>query len=505
MKYALLYIILEEKTQTKAYTIERINDGVLKDIDEDILIDHIDEIDNVDMHNNTLVFRKNVVKIIRVYNKNNTGGKLIHGLNDLDTYCRKNNKQEWLDFYNNAKNELSAKDISKSSNKFINIKCTHCGYERRLMLNTFINTQNHACVACQSVNHSKCMTGVNDLYTYCMKNSMEYLLEELDNSIDPRKIGCRSHKKLRWKCSYGHEWDASPDKRVTGRGCPYCKGSQTSKTERAICNWLKENSITIIERGKLGGEEFDINIVDYNILIEFNSDATHFTADKIEKDAKKREIANRLNKKLIVVMQSCFSYFNDELYYDLVFKSDKKDYLKDLIEKLSIILESYGLSIHNTVTNKAIALANKNEVPFERSLLGVYTDIEQYWSDKNEVSPALIYANSRRYIYLKCDRHNNEYSVRADSLAYTYDNSRGCQYCAGKLPVKGETDLLTLEKELCKDWNDMNIQPDEVTIHSNKYVNWKCQFCGHKWKAMINNRTGVNRTGCPNCGQKISR
>ena len=170
----------------------------------------------------------------------------------------------------------------------------------------------------------------------------------------------------------------SPDKRVIGRGCPYCKGSQTSKTERAICNWLKENNIEIIERDKIDGEEFDINIVDYNILIEFNSDATHATPEKIEKDNKKRDIAKKLNKHFIVIMQSCFNVLDNSLY-DIVFKSDKRNYLDELICNLKIKLNEYGLDIENNITKKAVANANKNDVPFERSLMGVYSDIKDVW------------------------------------------------------------------------------------------------------------------------------
>ena len=43
---------------------------------------------------------------------------------------------------------------------------------------------------------------------------------------DPIKAGqvyYRSTKKVWWICSEGHEWMATPQKRVLGRGCPYCK------------------------------------------------------------------------------------------------------------------------------------------------------------------------------------------------------------------------------------------------------------------------------------------
>ena len=38
-----------------------------------------------------------------------------------------------------------------------------------------------------------------------------------------------SDKKVWWKCSKGHEWQASISHRSQGRGCPYCSGRKTLK------------------------------------------------------------------------------------------------------------------------------------------------------------------------------------------------------------------------------------------------------------------------------------
>ena len=31
-----------------------------------------------------------------------------------------------------------------------------------------------------------------------------------------------SRKKVWWRCSRGHEWEATPNNRTCGTGCPYC-------------------------------------------------------------------------------------------------------------------------------------------------------------------------------------------------------------------------------------------------------------------------------------------
>lgn len=80
----------------------------------------------------------------------------------------------------------------------------------------------------------------------------------------------------------------------------------------------------------------------------------------------------------------------------------------------------------------------------------------------------------------------------------------GLPYCTGKKIIAGINDLLTLEPELCKEWSDENeLDPLTLGVHSNKKAIWVCGNCGCKWEAIINNRTGVNRTGCPYCDNPV--
>jgi hypothetical protein len=42
--------------------------------------------------------------------------------------------------------------------------------------------------------------------------------------FDPTRVSYGMAKKLFWRCSKGHIYEASPNKRSSGRGCPYCSG-----------------------------------------------------------------------------------------------------------------------------------------------------------------------------------------------------------------------------------------------------------------------------------------
>lgn len=495
----LKYIIYEQSTDTLEYTFENIDTKELFDISHTELLESLD---NDEANITTLIYNNNPKKI-SVWNKSNTGGKLIEGLNDLYTYCMKNNKKQWLDCYIAGNNEQAPTEIAWSSGKMVKIHCTNCGIIREISLNTYTG-QPVSCI-CKSLKIPYCKEGINDLYTFCKNNNFDYLLEEYNDEKDIHKVSYGTNTKIHWKCKYGHEWDAAPSARIgKDEGCPYCKGSQTSRAERTVANWLKENNINIIEREKIQGEEFDIHIVDYNILIEFNSDATHNSEKQRQKDVLKHEIAKSINHKLIVVMQNCYSIFDNTLYYDILFKYNSDKNLDNMIKELSELLCKYGLNINNQVSNNAKASANKNDVPFERSIAGRYDGIEEIWGESNIVTPDRLYASTRQYIYLKCKKCNQEYNLRGDALKQSWDKeNKGCPYCSGKKVLPGITDLETLMPELTKEWAPNNLlKPSEVSIHSNKYVNWICSKCGHTWNAMINNRTGVCKEGCPACAGK---
>ena len=62
------------------------------------------------------------------------------------------------------------------------------------------------------------------------------LVEEWDfeKNIDitPESISYGSAKKVHWKCKEGHTWEATPNDRTRGKGCPFCAQIQRAKTKR---------------------------------------------------------------------------------------------------------------------------------------------------------------------------------------------------------------------------------------------------------------------------------
>ena len=65
------------------------------------------------------------------------------------------------------------------------------------------------------------IAGYNDLATKC-PNIVQEWNSTKNGKLTPEMIAPGSHKKVWWKCKFGHEWQAEIKSRTAGAGCPYC-------------------------------------------------------------------------------------------------------------------------------------------------------------------------------------------------------------------------------------------------------------------------------------------
>ncbi len=151
-----------------------------------------------------------------------TVGKLVVGENDLRTWCLQNGKQNLLDEWDDENNALKPTGITYGSSEKVYWICAQ-GHKYRQVLHKRTN-QNCGCPYCSG---RRVLAGYNDLQTWCLKNDYKSLLEEWDdnNDLKPTEVTSGTQKKICWRCSQGHVWQASVASRTYSRaGCPYCSG-----------------------------------------------------------------------------------------------------------------------------------------------------------------------------------------------------------------------------------------------------------------------------------------
>lgn len=93
---------------------------------------------------------------------------------------------------------------------------------------------------CVDINLERDTIAIENLREYSQKTSSLLLSNpaiasewnhEKNGRLKPEVITAGSSKKVWWKCSNGHEWQATIASRNSGNGCPYCSGRRTIKGE----------------------------------------------------------------------------------------------------------------------------------------------------------------------------------------------------------------------------------------------------------------------------------
>ena len=161
----------------------------------------------------------------KIYHRNNgsgcpycSGRFSVNGENDLQTVNPALAK-EW----NYARNSgLTPIDVMPNSSKKVWWKCSE-GHEWQAS----IAHRNDGC-ACPYCSSRKVLKGYNDLQTVNPALEKEWNYEK-NNGLTPTDVMPNSNKKVWWKCSNGHEWQAVIKDRNKGRGCPVCRKNKKQK------------------------------------------------------------------------------------------------------------------------------------------------------------------------------------------------------------------------------------------------------------------------------------
>ena len=341
----------------------------------------------------------------------------------------------------------------------------------------------------------KVLKGENDLQTVnpVLANEWNY---EKNNGLTPMDVMPNSSKKVWWKCSKGHEWQATLYSRNTGNGCPVCSSERhTSLPEYALVYYLKKNGLEVAHSYREKGYELDIYIPSRKIGIEYDGYLWH--KNKAKKDLEKNQKCKRDGICLYRIREG-LPPLNDSSIDFIVQKGQR-----DLSQILQTVLnEIIGIYVDVNLKRDAIAIENLREYSEkENSLLFSNPEIAKEWNyEKNgNLRPEHFESNSHKKVWWKC-RQGHEWQTAIANRT----KGNGCPYCSGQKVLMGYNDLQTINLILANEWNyekNGELMPSDVTPNSSKIVWWKCSK-GHEWQATVVDRKSGG--GCPFCsGKKV--
>ena len=341
---------------------------------------------------------------------------------------------------------------------------------------------------------------------YSLMLSNPELTKEWDyiknGNLRPEYVATNSGKKVWWKCNKGHEWQATIDSRNNGRGCPYCSGNKVLtgyndlQTLNPVLakewNYEKNNGLTPKEvlpnSGKRvwwkcqRGHEWQATIDNRNK----GKGCPYCSGRYAVKDENDLQTVNP-----ILAKEWNFEKNNGLTPIDVKPNSNKQVWWKC----------SKGHEWQATINSRNAGCdcpicSNKKILKGYNDLQTVNPALAKEWNyeKNNGLTPAEVSPNSGKKVWWKCQR-GHEWQATITSR----NSGCECPYCSGRLVIKGENDLQTVNPTLAKEWNyekNIGLTPIDVKPNSDKKVWWKCQR-GHEWQTRISHRNaGI---GCPIC------
>ncbi|MBD1995251.1 DEAD/DEAH box helicase family protein [Leptolyngbya sp. FACHB-541] len=159
---------------------------------------------------------------------------------------------------------------------------------------------------------------------------------------------------------------------------------------------------------------------------------------------------------------------------------------------------------------------------YSRSLAALYPErVAELWDyERNgDLNPGEVSAGSSTpFFWLKCPVDGHSWKKKSNDITNSWDRygTSGCPVCAGKKkkPEKQST-LMEGYPELVKQYwdygknSEINLDPEKLTLASNKKVWFKCTYDGNEWQASItatiNQQWSKGNAGCRVCNGTAER
>ena len=409
----------------------------------------------------------------------------------------KDNQQLMKEYLYSKNENYDLSKITIKSNKKVWWICNK-GHEWEASVNHRASGRN-----CPYCSNHRLLIGYNDLATIKPSLINEWNYEKNDN-LKPTDIFPYSNKKVWWICDKGHEWEDTPNHRVSrDNGCPYCSNHRLLKgyndlsttNPKLAKEWNYEKNGSLTPQDVMGGtqkkvwwlcnkgHEWEATVASRNYGIGCPTC--------------KKELQTSFPE------QAIFYYFK-KIFPDTINRyADNNQEIDIFIPSIKIGIEYDGLRFHNQKKQKKemakdeyfntqgikiirVKEKKKTKIFFKDNI--IYYQPSSQNKELNNVIELLIskmFKDLKRIepmVDISIERDNND--ILELLLSTEKDNS-----------------ILTNEK-LIKEWNyekNKNINPEFIPKTSGKKVWWLCNK-GHEWEAIVNSRNRGN--GCPYCSNQ---
>lgn len=368
---------------------------------------------------------------------------------------------------------------------------------------------------CPYCSNKKTLLGFNDLQSQRPDLMSEWDVEA--NTFLPSSVVVQSNKEAHWICPKGHKYTKKIYLRALGQSCKFCsQGMSTSFPEQCFFYYTLKVFPDAVSRYKDVFDnqmELDIYIPSAHTGVEYDG---FFWHDKNDKDVQAREerkyqICKENSIRLLRIKEGTVNGHADAA--DKVWYIPKNfDYASlnsCITEYLQFLVGDDISSLQVDIEKDKNTILEYKTLKYEKSLAFLYPDIAKEWhqAKNGNLTPDLFTPGSSENVWWLCSNCGNEWQ----SIIANRAKGHGCDICADPIRRLNHKKAIlakrgSIDKEWClQDWDyEANAHgPEFYSNGSGECVHWRCHICGHKWQAVICDRTRDYRNGCPLCAGKI--
>ena len=359
-----------------------------------------------------------------------------------------------------------------------------------------------------------------NLKDWCIENSREELLEQWDYEknapLTPELCTPGAGKKVWWRCSLGHEWQAVVLSRKSGTGCPICKGRQVLSGYNDLATMFPDIAATWHpdKNGELTAEQCPPAS---SKKVWWQCPVGHSWEAAISSRTRGGSGCPYCSGHRVL------EGFNDlaSVHKDLLLDWDYTENIdinpsqvtsgskEKVWWKCHICNHKWQTAIYCRADGSGCPACGRKKISLARqtvkqgqALADKYPQIVAEWhpSKNIDLCPEKIAAGSDRVVWWICEK-GHEYQMSV----YSRVKAKSCPVCLNKRVLSGYNDLLTTHPSVASEWSyerNGELLPEQITYGSGKKIWWKCAL-GHEWEAVLSSRTTGNKSSCPICAGNV--
>ena len=440
------------------------------------------------------LFYKKFIRVTEIFRDGKNGkGYLIEGyivVEQKKEGCLSNNSKLMEEWNWERNNDISPARLTIGSHKKVWWKCRE-GHEWEAEVKS--RYYGNGCPYCSG---RFAIAGKNDLQTVNPSLSAEWNYEKNDG-LTPADVTSNSGKKVWWKCSKGHEWQATICTRNKGNGCPYCgnkkilRGYNDLQTINPVLseewNYQKNDGLTPADVMPNSGKK-----------VWWKCQKGHEWQQKIYHRNNGVNCPICHSERNTSIPEFALLYYLKKAGTEVIHSYKDLGYELDIyIPSQKVAIEYDGFFWHKSKTELDLEknrLCKKDGIRLYRireglpSLMDTSIDFVIQKDQKKDLEKAV-----KKIIY-EILGIIVDVNLRRDAIAI--ENERDY--------IEKNSSILSLNPTIAFEWNydkNGNLKPEFFASNSGKIVWWKCSK-GHEWQAAIQSRNKGN--GCPYCSGRFA-